>query len=280
MGVLRYGTSSWSAKGWVGPFYPPGTPPGAFLSYYATRFDTVEADTTYYRVPDVRMVTGWKSKLPDGFQLAAKFPRTVVHAGEGARPDAEAILTSDRARKDTDAFLSAMELLGDKCGPLVLQFPYFNKGAFASKEPFLERLAEYLGRLPVGPRIAVEVRNKNWIGDELLDLLREHGIGFVMVDLLYMPHPADLAKRFDLVTADFAYARLIGDRKAVEAHTKTFDEIVVDQTPRLVRWAELLHKISSSVPEAFVYANNHYAGHGPATIEELAQLVDELDASS
>ena len=82
---LRYGTSSWSTKGWVGPFYPPGTKAGDMLSWYATQFDTVEADTTYYRVPGERLVDGWDRKLPEGFKLSAKFPRSIVHAGDERR---------------------------------------------------------------------------------------------------------------------------------------------------------------------------------------------------
>ena len=85
--MIRWGTSSWSEKSWVGPFYPPGTKPGDFLRYYATQFDTVEVDATYYAIPDERMVAGWERKLPEGFVFSAKFPRSVVHAGEGARPE-------------------------------------------------------------------------------------------------------------------------------------------------------------------------------------------------
>ena len=72
-GTIRWGTSSWSEKTWVGSFYPKGTPPGDFLSIYADTFDTVEADVTYYRIPDVRMVAGWVRKTPAGFTLSAKF---------------------------------------------------------------------------------------------------------------------------------------------------------------------------------------------------------------
>ena len=93
------------------------------------------------------------------------------------------------------------------------------------------------------------------------------------LDLAYMPHPADLARDLDLVTADFAYARLIGDRKAVEERTKTFDRIVIDQGPRLARWAELLLELIPRVRETFAYANNHYAGFGPETIRDLARRV-------
>jgi len=109
------------------------------------------------------------------------------------------------------------------------------------------------------------------VGQELLALLKSRGVALVLVDLHYMPHPADLAANHDLVTADFAYVRLIGDRQAIEARTGTFDRIVLDQGPRLERWAELLTGLQTRVRETYAYANNHYAGYGPETIRDLAR---------
>lgn len=271
---LRIGTSSWSESSWVGSFYPKGTRPGDMLGRYATVFDTVEADVTYYRIPGREMVRGWDRKTPDGFLLSAKFPRSIVHAGKGPRPDAEVVLMPAAVEQDTQRFLEVMGELGPKCGPLVLQFPYFNKQAFDGPGEFLSRLEQYLGALPKDFRYAVEVRNKNWLGPELLGILKQHRVALVLVDLLYMPHPADLAKELDLVTADFVYARLIGDRKRTdELSGKVWDHVVLDQGPRLAQWSELLQQLAPEVSQMFAYANNHYAGHGPATAGELAALV-------
>ena len=140
MGVLRYGTSSWSEKTWVGPFYPPGTVPGDYLGHYATQFSTVEADVTYYRIPDHKLVAGWHLKTPEGFVMAAKFPRSIVHGGADATPNPDTLLQPDRVGGDTEEFLGAMRGLGDKCGPLVLQLPYFNRSVFPDQRAFLGRL--------------------------------------------------------------------------------------------------------------------------------------------
>jgi len=270
---FRFGTSSWSESSWVGPFYPEGTKPADFLSYYATRFDTVEADVTYYRVPGREMVRGWERKVPEGFTLSAKFPRAIVHGGDGPHPDARTLLSPQRTARTTETFLETMSLLGKKCGPLVLQFPYFNKKAFAEPGPFLALLDAFLSRLPEGFRYGVELRNKAWLTWELIDLLRRYKVALVLVDLLYMPHPAELAKDLDLVTSSFVYCRLIGDRKKIDSLTDTFDRIVLDQSSRLRRWAKLLQQLTTETTEFFAYANNHYAGHGPATAEQLAELV-------
>lgn len=270
---IRYGTSSWSEKAWAGVFYPPGLPTGEQLSYYAQRYDTVEADVTYYRVPDERLVRGWERKTPAGFVLSAKFPRSVVHAGEGAEPDAARLLQPEHCARDVERFLSAMSLLGPKCGPLVLQFPYFNRRAFARPEDFVERLERFLRGLPDGFRYGVELRNKSWLDAPLFELLRARRTALVLVDHAYLPHPDELFERGDPFTADFTYARLIGDRKRIDALTDSLDRVVLDQGARLERWARLLVRARERVPETYVYANNHYAGYAPATIDDLAARV-------
>ena len=271
----HYGTSSWSEKSWVGSFYPPGLSPRDFLSFYATRFETVEADVTYYRIPEPAMVRAWDAKLPPGFLLSAKFPRSIVHCGEGPQPDGSRVLLLAAVEAERDAFLESMGLLGPKCGPLVLQFPYFNRRAFESVEPFLERLDLFLGDLPPGFRYAVEVRNRAWFGEPLLEVLRRHGAALVLSALPHVPHPDILARRLELFTGEFVYVRLIGDRKATEARTNSFDRIVLDRSRDLRRWADFLRPAVARGTETFCYANNHYAGHGPATIRELAVLLGD-----
>jgi uncharacterized protein YecE (DUF72 family) len=272
-GTLRYGTSSWSEKSWVGPFYAPGTRPGDYLTRYAEEFDTVEADVTYYRIPDAQLVDGWRRKTPEGFKLAAKFPRSIAHAGDGPQPDADKVLVLEHVGLDLGQFLLGMGLLGARCGPLVLQLPFFNRRAFPDVDAFLPRLDRFLGELPDTHRYAVEVRNADWVGRALCEVLHAHRAALVLTDLVHMPHPAELARTVNVVTTDFVYGRLIGDRKHIDALTTTFDRIVVDQGRRLDKWADLLHALLERVPEAYVYANNHYAGHGPGTIRDLATRV-------
>jgi uncharacterized protein YecE (DUF72 family) len=272
---LRFGTSSWSEKSWTGAFYPAGTKAGDQLTFYATQFGSVEVDATYYRVPSRAMVRGWRAKTPEEFTIAGKFPRSIVHGGEGATPDASKVLKLEHVGEDLDAFLWAMRELGPRAGPLVVQLPYFNREAFASVGPFLDRLVTFLDALPDDFRYGVEVRNKNWIGKPLLDVLSARRVALVLVDLPYMPHPLDLPEDLVPITTDFTYVRLIGDRKAVEAATQKFDQVVLDRSDSLERWATWLALHAPQVRETFAYANNHFAGHGPATIRELARRVSE-----
>ena len=272
--MIRWGTSSWSDKSWVGSFYPPGTKPADYLPVYATQFDTVEVDATYYGVPAEPMVAGWERKLPDGFVLSGKFPRTIVHGGEDWQPNPARVLVPEAVQEETDLFLERMRLLGEKCGPLVLQFPWFSRRAPLPFEVFLERLDAYLERLPDDLRYAVEVRNRDWLNDALVATLRRHRTALVLSELVNMPHPADVARRLDVWTTDFGYCRLIGDRKATERVSKTFDRVFMDKERELSRWSTLLTDALGTVPVVYVYANNHYAGHGPATIRRLRELVE------
>src|SRR5271163_3965216 len=116
---LRIGTSAFTAAGWQNAFYPAGMKPADYLTYYATKFTTVEVDSTFYRTPSVATVNGWARKVPEGFVLAAKVPQIITH---------EKIL--QKCDDDVKHFLETMNLMGDKLGPLLFQFGYFNKSAF------------------------------------------------------------------------------------------------------------------------------------------------------
>jgi len=168
---LHLGTVSWSKQDWVGPFYAPNLKPAEFLETYAQSFRAVEIDATFYRIPTSAMVTAWRNRAPKGFRFAAKVPQVITHGKRLVNCEAE-----------LSRFLGIMEPLGDKLGPLLLQFPYYNKNTFASREQFDKLLRPFLKALPKGFRFAVEIRNKNWISWDFLELLREHSIGFALLN--------------------------------------------------------------------------------------------------
>ena len=178
MAELRIGTSAFTAEGWVGSFYPAGTQPRDFLSFYATKFDTVELDNTFYRTPAISTVEGWNLKTPSGFLFTAKIPQVITH---------EKVLVD--CEDDLKHFLNTMDALGDKLGPLLFQFGYFNKKAFKTQEEFLELLKPFLKKLPKDFKFALEIRNKGWVNAALLELLREHNVAFALIDQSWVPRP-------------------------------------------------------------------------------------------
>jgi uncharacterized protein YecE (DUF72 family) len=258
---IHLGTSAFTAAGWDGSFYPEGMKPADYLTYYATKFDSVEVDSTFYRTPSVSTVRGWYEKTPKGFIVAAKVPQVITH--EKVLKDCET---------EFKTFLNAMEILGDKLGPLLFQFGYFNKKAFIGVNDFLARLVPFMKKLPIGQKFAVEIRNKNWLVPQLVEALRERGVALALVDHVWMPRPSVLFEKFEPITADFTYVRWLGDRKGIEESTKTWDRVILDRSSELSEWVEILRKVHKRKIQIFAYANNHYAGHAPATVELFQDL--------
>jgi uncharacterized protein YecE (DUF72 family) len=259
--VIRLGTSAFTAAGWEGSFYPDGLKSADYLSYYATQFDTVELDNTFYRTPSESTVRGWNAKTPPGFIFAAKVPQVITH--EKVLVDCEAELAQ---------FLKTMDLLGEKLGPLLFQFGYLNKRAFRSLGEFLTRLEPFLKHLPSGYRFALELRNGSWMDARLAEVLRSRNVALALVDQVWMPRPTAVFEKLDPVTADFTYIRWLGDRKGIEKLTKTWDKTIVDRSAELSEWVEVCNKIAGRGVSIFAFANNHYAGNGPATVREFEAL--------
>ena len=261
MADIRVGTSAFTAEGWVGSFYPEGTQPRDFLSYYATKFDLVELDNTFYRTPALSTVQGWNAKTPSGFIFAAKVPQVISH---------EKVLVD--CEDDLNHFLKTMDALGDKLGPLLFQFGYFNKSKFKGGAEFLALLKPFLKKLPKGYKFAVEIRNKNWLDHPFVDLLREHSVALALIDQGWMPRPWEMKNDLDLITTDFTYVRWLGDRKGIEEKTKTWDKVIVDRRGDLLEWVELLKNVHKRRIQILAFANNHYAGHGPGTVNLFREL--------
>jgi len=166
-----------------------------------------------------------------------------------------------------------MDLLGKKLGPLLFQFGYFNKNAFPGVNDFLARLRPFLKKLPADHKFVLEIRNKNWLVPQFIDALRERGVALALIDQSWMPRPAQWFEKLDPITAGFTYVRWLGDRKAIEEQTKVWDKLIVDRRAELTEWADILGKVRKRKIQIFAYANNHYAGHGPATVEMFRGLL-------
>lgn len=274
--LVHFGTSSFSSKDWIGPFYKKGTRPMEFLRYYAMQFDAVEIDSTYYSIPSEYTIDGWLEKTPEDFHICAKFPRAIVHAGKDKMPDAKRILDRDATYGERDFFLAAMSRLNGSLGPLLIQFPYFSKQIFSYKDVFFERLDRFLGDLPKDFRYAVEIRNRHWLKPDFADMCRKHKVALVLADQAWMPHGDQVFEWFDPITADFSYVRLLGNRKEIEEITTTWEKEVIDRTDMLKRWAEVLKRLADRNVETFVFANNHYAGHAPATARKLREMFRDV----
>lgn len=256
---ILLGTSSFTATGWDGVFYPKGMRSAEYLGFYAEHFQTVEVDSTFYGCPSARTVNNWAARTPEGFVFSVKVPQIITH--EKTLLDCEAEFTE---------FLQTMDILGPKLGPVVFQFPFFKRSIFRDRHEFLDRLIPFLTELPEGHNFAIEIRNRDWLDAEFANLLRNHKIALVLQDRSWMPSPTEL--KFDPITAEWTYIRWLGNRKEIEGLTTTRDKTIVDRTTELNSWVDFCYQIRKRGVLIYAYANNHYAGHAPATLEQFRKL--------
>jgi uncharacterized protein YecE (DUF72 family) len=248
-GLLKLGTSGWSYKDWVGSFYPARTPSTKWLAHYASKFNVVEVDSTFYAIPPKERLVKWRETVPAGFEFALKVPKVITH--EKSLVD---------CNKEMTAFLNVCEGLEEKLGPILFQFPN------SFKPERLEDLLVFLDRLPASDYLfAVEIRNRNWYQGALADELTERKIPLVMVDHPWMP-------REPRVTGRFAYIRWLGDQDALEV----FDRIQLDKDKELRWWAEeTVGLMRKSIP-VYGFFNNHFRGHSPSDVIAFADLLAQM----
>ena len=258
---IHLGTSSFTATGWEGSFYRRGIKSADRLAFYAEHFDTVEICSTFYACPSPHTVNNWAIKTPDKFIFSVKVPQAITH---------EKIL--DGCEIELEQFVDAMGWLGEKLGPMVLQFPFFDRAVFRTQNDFLDRLIPFLKKLPKNFRFAVEIRNKEWLDSQFVGVLRDFGVALVLQDQTRMQPPNELSERFDPITADWTYIRWLGDRQGIEQITTVWDKTVIDRTNEMSSWVDVCYETVRRGVRVFGYANNHYGGHAPATIRQFRDL--------
>jgi uncharacterized protein YecE (DUF72 family) len=245
MAEIRLGTAGWSYDDWVGVFYPPGLPKSQYLEHYARYFRAVEVDSTFYAIPNARTVDRWAETTPDDFQFCPKLWQGITHEQQ-----------LEGSRDDVARFLEALIPLGEKLGPIVIQLPPFLKAGPEARKT----VASFLAELPEGPAWAIEFRDRHWVADETFELLRQHGVAWVIQDLYYMPQVPE-------ITADFTYFRWLGRRSEISS----FSEVLIDRTEELDEWAEVLTQVASRVRHLYGFFNNRYQGHSPASVRAMQQ---------
>ena len=205
---LLVGTSGYSYKEWKGSFYPEDLPAAGMLPFYAQRFQTVEINNTFYKMPAATTLVRWSAEVPEGFTFVLKAPRRITH---------------DNRLKDCEDSLSYLvktaSVLDKKLGPLLFQLPPFFK-----KD--LPRLRDFLTLLPKKRRAAFEFRHASWFDEEVYDTLLAHQVALCIAD-------TDEEEKTPLVaTAPWGYLRLRGQnygdkdlaKWAKQIHDQPWDE--------------------------------------------------------
>ena len=242
---VRIGTSGWSYPEWRGKFYPRGLPADRWLGHYATVFDTVELNASFYRLPSPGQFAKWAAQVPEGFLFAVKAPRQITHfhrlAGCGAL---------------LHEFFAAARTLGAKLGPILYQLP--------PQMPFDPALlAAFTALLPRTLSHVIEFRDPSWFRAETFDCLRARHISLCVSDLPGRRTPA-------VVTAPPAYLRLHGGRRYRDSYPAS----------ELRKLGGELRSWSAAGIPAFVYFNNTAAGHAPANARDLQKARDPHGAAA
>jgi uncharacterized protein YecE (DUF72 family) len=285
MSDVRVGTSGWSyptGKGtWNGIFYP--VPPGASkrkkggfdeLTFYAEHFDTVEVNSTFYRVPSADAVRRWAERTPPNFEFALKLYQKFTHPDMFAK--ATGADPAELGGKDVDEFRAAVDPLASagKLGPILAQFP-----ASFKNEPNSRGYLEWLLEAFIGYRIAVELRHRSFSDDPIdtLTLLGAFGAAWVQID---EPKFRLSIRQNRLPNVDtFYYMRLHG-RNAANwwSHEHSEDRYNYLYSPQeLTPIVEAVESAAREVKKSYVYTNNHFSAKSVANAAQIkAQLGQEL----
>jgi uncharacterized protein YecE (DUF72 family) len=162
--VLYVGTSGWQYRDWRGSFYPREIPQDEWLEYYASHFQAVELNNSFYRLPEASTFAAWAERTPPDFVMAAKMSRFLTHVKRLKDPE-----------EPVERFFSRARLLGSKLGPVLVQLP-------PQLQADLPRLSALLEVLPADARVALEFRHDSWFTTEVCELLAAHGAALCLAD--------------------------------------------------------------------------------------------------
>jgi len=254
--MLYIGTSGFSYQDWIGPFYPENIKKGDMLHLYAQQFNTVEINSSYYRIPPAAVFYHLQRKVPDDFKFAVKANQEMTHVREINQP----------VFQEFKASLQPL-LNSGKLGCILAQFPYsfhYNK----NNQDYLRYLKDKMDDLP----LIVEFRNVYWITEEVFDFLRKNEIGFCAVD---QPPLKGLIPPLAETTSGLGYVRFHGRNKEKwwqhEHSYQRYDYLYSEQ--ELKEWVPKIKQIVTQTIDQYIFMNNHYKGKATKNALMLMKLL-------
>jgi uncharacterized protein YecE (DUF72 family) len=243
---IRLGTSGWSYREWIGPFYKKKEK--SMLSAYTKVFKTVEINSTFYRYPSKGMAMGWLKYSPTDFIFVAKLPKLITHEKK--------LSLVEGVEDDLKRFCELMEPLhlNGKLGCILIQLPPrfgFN----------LDLMEDFFKILPTNIKFAVEFRDSSWMRDETWRLLKKYKVAYTIVDEPLLPPEVH-------VTSKIAYFRWHGrGTRPWYNYRYSINE--------LEPWVPKVKEVASKVETVYGYLNNHYHGYA---VENCLQILEMLGA--
>jgi uncharacterized protein YecE (DUF72 family) len=249
--VIRIGCSGWNYKHWRGPVYPPEMPVRSWFDHYASIFDTVEVNNTFYRLPEPETFAAWHQRAPANFLYAIKASRFLTHLKRLLDPEEPVIRLFEHARE-----------LGDRFGPILYQLP----GSFHRDLPRLDHFLSLLprtlgeaGGIPKNLRLhhVIEFRHPSWYVDETYQVLDARSVTLCLHDMA-----GSTITEPDV--GPIVYVRFHGPGG------RYFGRY---ENARLDRWATRLYERVKAGRDVFAYFNNDPEGMAVVNARELQSLM-------
>lgn len=238
--MVLVGTSGWFYNHWVERFYPPDIPKSAWFSFYARHFQTVEVNSSFYRMPTAERCMSWAGKAPENFVFSVKVFRGITHLKKLS--GVEELLKN---------FFEAITPLKNKLGCILHQLP-------PSLKKDASLLEDYLSELPRHLLHTVEFRNRSWLDDAVMELLNKHRIAYCIISMPGFPN-------FREMTADFFYIRMHGSS---ELYSSCYTEA------ELSEWASYIK--ATGLDYGYVYFNNDARAYAIKNARRLIELLKKL----
>jgi uncharacterized protein YecE (DUF72 family) len=221
--LLYLGTSGWQYRHWRNTFYPQGGAQSRWLEFYAERFQIVELNNSFYRLPPYETFVKWRERTPDDFIFAAKMSRFLTHIKKLKDPT-----------EPVERFFRHAAGLGPKLGPVLIQLP-------PTLRADLGALEETLSLIPDGKRVAVEFRHDSWFTEGCRAVLEKYGAANCMADRLARPWTPTWR------TADWTFLRF---------HEGTGRPHPCYKRKTMEPWVEMLAERWGIESDAYVFFNN------------------------
>lgn len=241
MTQIRIGTSGFHYKHWVGPYYPENIKAAAMLDHYVRDFDTVELNNTFYQLPKESSFDAWRRSVPSDFVFAVKGSRFLTH-----------MIKLKDADRGIWNFVPRAQRLGHRLGPILWQLP-------PKWNVNVERLEEFLGKLPRGLRYAFELRDPSWMTDAVYEVLRKYNAAFCIYELAGYQSPMEL-------TARWTYVRLHGPTQF--KYQGSYSAALLET------WASRIDQWSRKLDAVYVYFDNDDSAYAVKNALTLKKLIN------
>lgn len=239
---LLIGTSGWQYKHWKGGLYPDALRQSSWLEHYAARFDTVELNNSFYRLPEPAAFDAWRDRLPPGFVVAVKASRYLTHVKRLRDPEQPVHLLMERASR-----------LEEKLGPILVQLP-------PNLEQHLDLLEATLRAFPARQQVAVEFRHRSWFSADCRRMLEHHNSAMCLADGGAIDSPL-------WRTAEWGYVRFHrGNASPESCYGRT----------ALNTWAERIAATWGPDDRVYVYFNNDLHGCAPRNARAFASAASRV----